>query len=107
MLQMFFVGCLLVVLGSLICLAVATDPNAQPNPQRQRLLPVGLAMLFAGVAVLGSIFGLDYLGDALGSDLETPILGSVAFLGGCGLIVIFAGMMGFRIGRQRNRKLNY
>jgi hypothetical protein len=39
LLQMLFVGFLLIVFGGLICLAVATDPNVRPNSQRQRLLP--------------------------------------------------------------------
>lgn len=103
--QWLLVSFLLVLLGSLTCLAVATDPNAQPNPQRQRLLPIGLAMLFAGVVALCGIVGLDYLGDAL--DLEPPILVGLSFLGGYGLSVILAAIVGFRIGRRRNRKLNY
>jgi len=48
MLQVFVASFFLVLLGGLLCLGVATDPNAQPNPQRQRLLPIGLAMLFGG-----------------------------------------------------------
>lgn len=107
LLQMVLVGFLLVLLGSLTCLAVATDPNAQPNPQRQRLLPIGLAMLFAGVGALCSIFGFDYLGDALDSYLEPLWLGGFVFLGGYGLSAIGGGIIGFCIGRRRNRKLNY
>jgi hypothetical protein len=106
MLQMFFAGVLLVLIGILTCLAVATDPNVEPNPRRQRLLPVGLAMLFAGVVASGSIVGFDYLGESLGSDGDLSILGSVAVFGGYGLSVIAAGTIGFLIGRQRNRKLN-
>ena len=107
MLHLFFGGFLLVVFGSLICLAVATDPNARPNPQRQRLLPIGLAMLFVGLWVLCSIFGLDYLGDVLSSVGGPPILRGLAFFGGYGLSVILAGVIGFFIGRRRNRKLGY
>ena len=105
LMQVLFVSFLLVLLGSLTCLAVATDPSAQPNPQRQRLLPIGLAMLFAGIVALCGVFGLDYLGDAL--DLEPPVLVGLAFLGGYGLSVILAAIVGFRIGRRRNRSLHY
>jgi hypothetical protein len=106
MVQMFFAGVLLVLLGILTCIAVATDPNVEPNLRRQRLLPVGLAMLFAGVVSSGSIVGFDYLGASLTSDAELSILGAVAFFGGYGLSVIGGGIIGFLIGRQRNRKLN-
>ena len=105
MLQMFSVGFLLVGFGGLICLAVATDPNERPSPQRQQLLPIGLALLFVGLGVLGSIFGLDYLGDALGSDVG--LLGGLALLGGCGLSVICLGVIGFCIGRRPHRKLTH
>ena len=108
LLQMFFVGFLLVLLGSLTCLAVFTDPNERPNPQRQRLLPVGLAMLFGGVGALGSIFGFDYFGETLDSYLEHPWwLGGLVFLGGYGLSVIGGAIIGFLMGRRRNIKLNY
>jgi hypothetical protein len=62
-------------------------------------------MLFVGVGVLGSILGLSYVGDAIDSDVG--MLGGMALLGGCGLSIIGLGIIGFRIGRRRNRKLNY
>lgn len=104
--QMLLAGVLLVLFGSLICLAVATDPNARPNPQRQHLLPIGLAMLFAGVGSLGVIFGLDYLGDALEASVPAW-LGGMSLLGGYGLSIVVGGMLGLWIGRRRSRKLNY
>ena len=106
MLQVFVASFFLVVLGGLLCLGVATDPNAQPNPQRQRLLPIGLALLFAGVWSVSALLGFDYVSDVMDSQLPRW-LGSLAVLGVSGLGTIGLGALGFWIGRRRNRKLGY
>lgn len=106
MMQVFVASFFLVLLGGLLCLGVATDPNAQPNPQRQWLLPIGLAMLFGGGGSLGAFWGFDYLGDAMESYLP-QWLGGLPALVLYGLSTIGLGMLGFWIGRRRNRKLGY
>ena len=107
LLQMLFLGFMLVVAGSFICLAVVLDPNLIPNPKRQRLLPVGLAMLFAGVGSICSLFGFAYLGGLLDSFLGTSYIGGIGFLGGYLLGTIIGAVVGFRLGNVRNRKLNH
>jgi peptidoglycan/LPS O-acetylase OafA/YrhL len=106
MLQIFVASFLLVLLGGLLCLGVATDPNAQPNPQRQRLLPIGLAMLFGGGGSLGAFWAFNYLGDAMESYLP-QWLGGLPALAVYGSSTIGLGMLAFCIGRRRNRKLGY
>ena len=103
---LIFVPFFLVLVGSLTCLAVATDPNARPSRQRQRLLPIGLALLFAGVWSVSGLLGFDYVGDVMDSHLPRW-LGSLAVLGVSGLGTIGLGALGFWIGRRRNRKLGY
>jgi uncharacterized membrane protein YfcA len=63
--QLFLLASLLVLLGGLFCLAVLTDPNVTPNPSRQRLLPIGFAMLFSGIGFFSFVFGIGYLKEPL------------------------------------------
>jgi predicted MFS family arabinose efflux permease len=107
LLQMAFVALMMILVGSLTCLAVATDPNSIPNPKRRRLLPIGLALLLAGIGAFCFMIGLDYVGDALDSYVGMRISGGLLFLGGYGLAGICGGILGFRIGKARNRRLNY
>lgn len=106
LLQMVFVGFILVVVGSFICLAVVLDPNVIPNPSRQRLLPLGLAMLLAGVGSLCSVFSFEYFGELIDSYLGAAI-GGIGFLGGYVLGGLCGAVIGYRLGRMRNKKLTY
>jgi hypothetical protein len=110
LLQMLFFSFMLAIMGTFLCLAVWLDPNVTPNPARQRLLPIGLGMLFGGGGSLCYLFGLGYIGNKMESSFAsfggTYLLG-ILFLGGYGAGVVCGAIVGFRLGRIRNKRQGY
>ncbi len=88
----------LIVVGGLRSLVAIADPS------RANLLPYTSAMLFAGLGVYVCVFGFGFLGEQL---FNSAIADSLAFFGGLLIGSLGGAILGFAIGRNRNRRINH
>lgn len=89
---------MLVVVGGLGSLVALADPN------RSKLFPFTLAMVFSGSGFYILGFGLTFLGENIfGPSIGTSIL----FLVGLLLGSLGGATIGFIVGRRRNRRASY
>jgi hypothetical protein len=89
---------MLVVVGGLGSLVAIADPS------RANLAPYSFAMLFAGLGVYVCVFGFGFLGEQL---FNSPIADSLAFFGGLLIGSLGGAILGFAVGRNRNRRINH
>ena len=82
LIQVAFLFLILLSGGALLCLAALTDPNHLPNPQRQMLFPLGLAMFFIPIGAFLAGYALGSIGEILDAFFGSEILSGLGVLAG-------------------------
>jgi len=103
-LQIFCLYLALICGGVFLCLCAITDPHEVPNPDRQNLFPVGLAMLFLVPGSLLSAAAFGSIGRILDSSIGIEVIAGLGVLAGLVLGAVGGAAAGFALGLARSRR---